>query len=264
MSIGEKARIIVSYIENRVERAIVYEKAKKALFNDSNCISVLNGPFKGMKYIDYKSAGSVLWPKLLGTYEKELYPFVESSLSNEYRYIIDIGCAEGYYAVGYALKGKYEKVIAYDIDLRARKLCREMCMLNQVKIDIRERCTKRTLESINFGTDKPSLILMDCEGYERELLSSINTEHLRNVYLLIEIHDWCQFERPTYDLILQTFKATHNCETITGLDDYDKAYKYHISEIQGLPIKYRYHLFREGRKRLGKWIILSPRRNKHI
>ena len=77
---------------------------------------VIEGPFKGMKYSkQVKTFGTSIFNKLLGTYEREITPFIETIIKKNYKFIHDIGCAEGYYAEGLALKTK-ANVIAYDID----------------------------------------------------------------------------------------------------------------------------------------------------
>jgi len=110
------------------------------LFNDKK---VLYGPFRGMKYPSLSSVGSALYPKLLGCYERELHGVIDSFLSNNYTEIVDIGCAEGYYAVGFGLKLNSVKIHAYDTDETARRLCREMAKLNGIekRTTIKETCT---------------------------------------------------------------------------------------------------------------------------
>ena len=65
--------------------------------------TVLNGPFRGMKYLSRAYCSAVL-PKLLGTYECELIPAIDRLARSDADRIVDIGAAEGYYAVGLALK----------------------------------------------------------------------------------------------------------------------------------------------------------------
>jgi hypothetical protein len=96
-------------------------------------LEVLNGPFKGMKYPDFKSVGSSFYPKLLGSYEKELHEVIIQFFSKNYSELIDVGCAEGYYAVGFALKNADMQVHAYDTDNQARLLCEKMAKLNGIK-----------------------------------------------------------------------------------------------------------------------------------
>ncbi len=69
---------------------------------------VQSGPFAGMKLSQnevWKDGN--LGTKLLGCYEKELHGFIEDEikrLSNRPSRIVDIGCAEGFYSVGLALR----------------------------------------------------------------------------------------------------------------------------------------------------------------
>lgn len=68
-----------------------------------------------MKY----TAGAILGrnsvPKLLGSYECELHEIIESALRSNHHRVIDVGSAEGYYAVGFALKRGCH-VVAFDTD----------------------------------------------------------------------------------------------------------------------------------------------------
>lgn len=111
-----------------------------SLFRD---LTVLHGPFKEMKYPVFDSVGSGLYPKLIGSYERELGGVIEIICRQEYSEIIDIGCAEGYYAVGCSMRMPGAKVFAYDTSDKARRLCAEMARLNNVhdKIEIRSKCT---------------------------------------------------------------------------------------------------------------------------
>ncbi|MFZ5437970.1 MAG: hypothetical protein ACOZAK_02865 [Patescibacteria group bacterium] len=73
--------------ENKVVRLAISK-----LFPD---LIVKNGPFKGMQYTEPKSIGSEFFPKLLGSYEKELHSLIKKICSTKYEQIINIGSAEG-------------------------------------------------------------------------------------------------------------------------------------------------------------------------
>src|SRR6516164_10354166 len=61
---------------------------------------VRSGPFEGLKYIKY-SSGSPFLPKLLGNYEAVIGDWISDAIGKQYDVIIDLGCAEGYYVVGF-------------------------------------------------------------------------------------------------------------------------------------------------------------------
>ena len=64
-------------------------------------VRVYSGPFKGMEYLDYATEGCLV-PRLLGCYEDELHADLQRFVDMGVDTIVDIGCAEGYYAVGLA------------------------------------------------------------------------------------------------------------------------------------------------------------------
>jgi hypothetical protein len=96
------------------ERARDYERALRESegltelarrFVDNQGTTVLHGPFAGLMYPRDLLLAQADAPiaKLLGTYEQELHPVFEEVIAKQPRTIIDIGAAEGYYAVGLAL-----------------------------------------------------------------------------------------------------------------------------------------------------------------
>ena len=60
-------------------------------FINSIGTNIINGPFKGMKYIS-ESVGSCHMPKILGIYENQIYPTLLNFLSNSDLFV-DIGAA---------------------------------------------------------------------------------------------------------------------------------------------------------------------------
>ena len=89
------------------------------------------GPFRGMTFLK-ESTEAGLAPKLLGCYESELSDVIEKIVARGYRHIIDIGCADGYYAVGLALRLPNASVYAFDTNERAQANCKALAVLNGV------------------------------------------------------------------------------------------------------------------------------------
>src|SRR4051794_35375378 len=86
---------------------------------------ILSGPFAGMRYLT-DSVGSVLEAKLLGTYEKELHGIVSSLARKCFDLVIDIGAAEGYYAVGLARSMPSARIIAFEMTEEGQALIRQL------------------------------------------------------------------------------------------------------------------------------------------
>jgi Ribosomal protein L11 methylase len=135
-------------------------------------------------------------------------------LQNNYTTLIDVGCAEGYYAVGLAIISPKLNVYAYDIDEVARKSCSRMAELNGVsdRVHIREWCTTETLQ--NFHHTGKTLIICDCEGYEAELFDVNIAQVLLKHDLIIELHDNVIPNIKTH--ISDAFSKTHDVSFVSS------------------------------------------------
>ena len=220
---------------------------------------VRNGFFKGMHYPDFLAAGSAIYPKFMGSYEREIYPIMEEILKQPYTLIIDVGCAEGYYAVGFAMLMPNAKVLAYDTDARARNLCKQIAQLNNVseRIKIGGTLTADELCTIDFENNR-TLIISDCEGYEKELFTNNNLQHLKNCDILIETHDLFDMSITSY--LTTLFKHTHKTPIIiNSLDDIKKAQTYHYTETKDLDYTLKKLIFGESRKAIMEWMFFTPK-----
>lgn len=150
-------RRIYTKIGNVAKRKRLYHKMQ-AVYEKNGKIQVLRGPFKGMVYPDFVSAGSALYPKLSGIYEKEIQDIIEEIKRKKYKYIYDIGCAEGYYAVGLKRAISDAEVYAFDIDLHAQKMCADMARVNDVEIHVKGECSAQRLKKTAWGGGKPDYL----------------------------------------------------------------------------------------------------------
>jgi hypothetical protein len=178
---------------------------------------VLSGPFEGLQYSILEAAGSVLIPKILGTYEDELHAVLDVIGKRDYSEIIDIGCAEGYYCLGLALKIPAAKMYAYDTDAYARALCKQNIRINNLcnRVSVRKAMDPAQLAAFPF-TGK-GLIICDCEGYELELFNLSAVKNLSNCDLLIELHD-CDYPGLSASL-LPLFEQTHKLTLVQSNPD---------------------------------------------
>lgn len=218
---------------------------------------VLHGPFAGMKYPSLAASGSTLYPKLLGSYENELQSIIEACCQYPYTEVIDIGCAEGYYAVGFALRQKEARILAYDTNEFARSRCLEMARLNGVthQLTIKESCTAEELGSFPF--QGRTLIICDCEGYERHLFNQDNLANLKNCDVLIETHDFMDIE--ISGELMALFAATHDVQVIKSVDDIEKAKTYQIEELAPYSLSARRQLVGEYRPAIMEWLFCKAR-----
>jgi hypothetical protein len=167
------------------------------------------GPFKDMEFGDDVADGCLI-PKLLGCYERELHLALDDAISRKPDVIVNIGCAEGYYAVGLARLLPDAQVYAYDINDRARERCATTARIN----DVANRVTIRELFSAqDFAAFQGQrvLVICDIEGGEYDLLDPTLAPALDGFDLIVETHPLGQ--KPTFDFA-RRFLKTHEIQII--------------------------------------------------
>jgi hypothetical protein len=198
---------------SRDEELNVINKGKTIIKKISPDFTILNGPFQGIKYPSIDITELTLAPKITGSYEMHLTPLINDIMKTPYQNIIDIGCAEGYYAVGFAKKLPQSTVHCYDINKYDLEFCKKMADLNSVhNLTYNNFCSPETLVNFNYG--KRSLIFCDCEGYELELFNEEVIKALKNTDILIEMHD--VFNPVISGTLLERFKSTHDIKVINN------------------------------------------------
>jgi hypothetical protein len=168
------------------------------------------GPFAGMDYPVAASEGSRA-PRLLGAYEASLHPVIETVIARAYPQVMDIGCAEGYYAVGLARRMPGTIVHAHDSDQKARDLCAGLAQANEVAPRVRIG-PEVTHADLSLCEAAPTFILCDIEGAEAALLDPAKAPALAQADILVEVHE---STRPgLLDLLTKRFQPTHRVTRI--------------------------------------------------
>lgn len=181
----------------------------------SDGTSVLEGPFKGMKYLDHVRK-NIPTEKLLGTYEKELWGVVHEIVNSSYESVVILGAAEGYYAVGLAYRMPKVEVVAFeaqsDIRLRLTQLARENQLAN--RIVCKGKCDAAKLES-QLARGGRALVVCDIEGAESVVLDPAAAPSLLSTDLLVEVHD--HIVSDVTALIVARFRSTHDVMTVSSV-----------------------------------------------
>jgi hypothetical protein len=240
---GSVQSTLATYRSKRVVRALVKQYG----------LVVQAGPFAGMSYVT-QAVCSTLAPKLLGSYEAELHDVLARICATDYETIIDVGCAEGYYAVGLALRLPQARVHAFDIDARARQLCATMAQANNVsaQVAIEGACTHERLQALTQGAR--TLVVCDCEGYELELLQPERVPGLRTSDLLVELHD--MIDPRITPAITARFAATHEITLLDSVERDPNAYPA-LKDFNLLTRRVAISEFRDGPM---QWAFMQPKR----
>lgn len=212
---------------------------------------ILSGPFEGMRYVSRPPAGS-LAPRLLGCYESELHETLEALIEDAPEAVIDIGCAEGYYAIGLARRLPGVPVHAHDIQPWARKACEVMAAANGVAGQLHLGAEFRGEDFAAF-VGRKVLLIVDIEGAEDELLRPDRYPALRGMTIVVETHDGA---RPGVAARLtERFESSH---AVTRIEEGDKGAKLpewlgKLSHLDRLLAVWEY------RTTPTPWLVMRPR-----
>ncbi len=244
----------------RFHLSIFFPKYLQKLVRSRTQMRIFDGPFKGMEYCDISHA-SVLEPKLIGIYEKELADVVTNLLAIPFDTVIDIGAAEGYYAVGFArFHATCKKVIAFESAQEGRVALESIAKKNAVndRIEVLGECTPELLAD-SLRTSH-SLIICDIEGAEGVVLDPEKVSGLASTTILVELHKrkWPGIE----ETLKSRFAATHTIQAIDQVDRTVKDFPFRSVLTTFCPRSYLLNCvseFRQPWEETMTWYLMTPR-----
>jgi hypothetical protein len=255
---GTARRVAPGYMANRARR---YERALRGragvtaaaerLVGGSDPI-VETGPFTGMCYPGGRLADiDAAVAKLLGEYEREIAWVFERAIARKTATFIDVGCADGYYAVGMAHASPATTTYAYDLSSSARALCAETAAASGVapRVKIGKRFT---LGSLAPDQAQGAIVLCDIEGGEVELLDSVAAAAFAGSVVVVEVHEDA---RPgAGDRLRESFAATHDPVVVTQQPRSEIP-----DRLRAWPSDERARALGEFRGRELHWIVFEPK-----
>jgi hypothetical protein len=218
---------------------------------------VLQGPFKGMLY-GRTSSGSVWAPKALGCYEEELHAVVEEVVSLAPARIIDLGCAEGYYAGGFAFRLPQTEILAADLNPVARHRTSRLARINAAggKLSTTGRVDRNQLQDFADGCSGVVVVWCDIEGGEYSLMDPSEITALRRAFIVIEDHSGMIGRRR--DELIGRLQKFHDIQIVVQTER-------SLSSIGGLPGADSFNseelglLCCEHRPPWQSWVVARPR-----
>ena len=253
-AVGSRLRNISRRIhQRRFERSVGLPGLCKRYIARQGLV-IQAGPFKGLNYIR-TATGSSLLPKLIGSYEMEVADFIRQAIAAGYTTVIDVGCAEGYYAVGLAAKMPGASVFAFDIDSGARRLCRRLARINgvQERVNVLGACDHHSLA--RTIQEHSTLLICDCEGYEADLLDPAAVPALGHVDMVVELHE---FLRPgSTGAIVNRFEPTHRIQVVATCDREPRDFP----AVAGLSPADQALALNELRPEKQQWLVMRAKSN---
>jgi hypothetical protein len=212
---------------------------------------IAEGPFAGMDYLNDATEGALI-PRLLGVYESELHPHLRAFADAGLDCVVDVGCAEGYYAVGLARMMPTVVVHAHDIDPLAREACAGLAAKNGV--------AERVIVGGEFPPDgfeafagRRVLVMVDAEGAEVDILQPALSPALAGMSLVVETHDL--YRRGALATMIERFSPTHD---IVRVDQQPKTFTM-PGWLQELPHLDQLLAVWEWRASPTPWLVMTPK-----
>lgn len=216
---------------------------------------VLAGPFRGLILPErgYWNAGDHI-AKIFGTYENCLHSILYEAMSKPYSAYLDIGCADGYYATGFAHACRSAVCVGFDTDQRAQYVAGQIAEKNQLSnCHIRGNFDAHSVSRIRseYGLKDDARIFLKCdiEGEELNLFEPELCSTLACVDLLIEIHDFKMNDNVGMRLE-QRLSETHEITFVAEGGRNPNMYSF----LSSLPEDIRWLILSEGRGRSMRWL----------
>lgn len=220
---------------------------------------VHSGTFKGMKLNPEKFwQQDDLSSQIIGTYEGHVQNFLRNRGSTS-TVFIDVGAADGYFAIGMLTAGLARKSICFEISSEAHDVIRDNAAMNGVgdSVEIYGKADPQILIDIIKNSSGDKLILVDIEGAEYELMTPELIDQMAecSCTVVIELHEFYSDLRVQSSNMLKRLESRYCIELLESsevnpndlaiLDDYIESDKYlAIDEARPSPMR---------------WVALTPK-----
>jgi hypothetical protein len=216
------------------------------------------GPFRGMRIELSPLSSRHLLGYILGSQELELREAIDAIVARGYRTILNVGAADGYYAVGLAMRLREARVEAFEALPELHPVIARTAAANGVasRVVIEGTCTPALLRTRLDAAEGPTLILMDIEGGEIGLLDLDTTPELARADILVETHD--AFVADATETLIRRFSDTHDVACYAArprvLSDFPPDF---LPSLRRWFPSLAVELMNERRTGLQRWLLLS-------
>ena len=249
------SKITFKKLELRIDKVV----EKKRIILSSKISKMYNntvqqGPFKGMVINEDQFWGQGdRSSKILGLYEKEIQDLIVSIQKDKnYSTFVDIGGADGFFAIGSLVNNLFEKCEVFEISKKGRISIQKNSKQNNVydSIKIHDKASKRSL--IKIDNINNSLILCDIEGDEYELFDEKLINEIYPSDIIIEIH------KDKENSLVNFEKRFTKKYSITKITQEPRSLK-NFKELENINDNNRALITSEGRSYVQEWWHLSPK-----
>jgi hypothetical protein len=194
---------------------------------------------------------------LLGLYEQEVLRSL-TDFPEKYSTFINLGAGDGYYDVGALVNNHFQNAYCFEMSEKGRSLIRENAELNGVsdRLSIYGAADQSFVGAIENVELHKSVLLVDIEGGEFDLLDEAVLLQLKESIIIVELHEFL-FENGNAkrDAFLSTasqlFAVTELTTTARDLSI--------LPDLRHLADHDRRLICSENRPRLMTWVRLDPK-----
>lgn len=216
------------------------------------------GPFNGLRLDRNTWWGKLdLGSQCLGLYEKEILNLIDAIAPGQYSTFIDIGAADGYYAIGMLVSGKIGKTICFEQTEQGRDVIAANWNKNGSAgaLTILGAANQQSLASLTPQDLRNALVLIDIEGFEFELLTAEVLELLQTSTLVIEVHHWVEDFLAKYQRLLTQASRFFTIEAIERVERETS----NLAELRDFTDDNRLLLTSERRPGLMRFLQFTPK-----
>ena len=224
--------------------------------------TVKYGPYSGLKFTNnIKKLSYTDYPSyLFGLYEHDIVKILIACKKYNIKNFVNVGASVGYHAIGLIKKNFYESAICFEKDKKIRNILKKNIKLNKCekKIKIFSEAKEDFYLKIDQNIDlAKTMILIDIEGGEFEILNSSSINFLSDCFLIIEIHHWVRDFYGKYKNLLKILFSHYKINFITYPENDLKINSFH--ELSQFNDDNRYLMCSEHRPSKMRYLFCRPK-----
>ena len=195
----------------------------------------------------------------LGFYEKEILDIINGFAENEFDTFVDIGAADGYYAVGMLVSKTVKRAFCFEASEIGHAIIKENFELNGSlgQIEVLGRASNNSLQSLTSVDYTKAIILIDIEGAELEVVDANFLSQARGANIIIEVHNWANQFSDKYEKMLRAIDKDFHIHVIEPVERPTKS----MPILRSFSDENRALIASEGRPCLMRFIWLKPKKS---
>lgn len=156
---------------------------------------------------------------ILGVYEAEVLNEICSSEHQTKRHFVDLGAADGFYAVGGLLSKRFDHAHCFEMTTSGQDAIRRNAKINNVEgqLTIFGKAGPIFYEEQKISEWTKVFMLCDVEGAEFDIFSTDTLRAIRGSTVVIEIHNWVEDFWEKYEALLCRAAQFFTLDTLSSV-----------------------------------------------